>query len=66
MYYENSNTATGDALRRMVSGVFTRSGGMRDDKSVPKVMSIDDLLDLFFYGIVKKQRRIQNPVKNLR
>ena len=47
MYYENSNTATGDALRRMVSGVFTRSGGLRDDKSVPKVLSIDDLLGLF-------------------
>ena len=47
MYYENSNTATGDALRRMVSSVFTQSGGMRNDKSVPKVMNIVDLLDLF-------------------
>lgn len=38
MYYQGSNTATGDALMKLVQTTFTPGEGMRVDKSIPKVI----------------------------
>ena len=37
MWYQGSNTKTGDALMVMVNKVFNTHHGMRDDRSIPKV-----------------------------
>ena len=36
-YYEGSSTATGTALLVMKRYLFSTAGGMRNDKSIPKV-----------------------------
>jgi len=37
MWYQGSNTRTGDALMGLKRDIFTTNNGMRDDKSIPKV-----------------------------
>ena len=37
MWYQGSSTRTGDALMALKNQVFTDAGGMRSDKSIPKV-----------------------------